>query len=126
MRKKSLFLLILLSILPWIRISFGMDIYVLGNGHDAQSGSMIAPVRSIEGAYDLISNLAQVTYNIILKSDGGSIPIAKNNGNGFTWTKSGSETHPINMYSLNDMAHIRRSSDGSYMITFRNVAYINY
>lgn len=99
-----------------IHLKAQTTIYVSNNG----------TVKTLKEAYDLIASPGNVTYHIILKDDGGDILIAPN-APGFVWTKSGTQQHPIKIYSENCSSVLTRNSEsGTPMITLRNANYIHF
>lgn len=102
-----------------------ITIYVSNNGDDNNIGSYNFPVKTLEGAYVKINSPGSVAYFVILKNDGGNINVAKNNANGFIWSKSGSAIFPIKISSESCFTILTRASDSATpMIHLKNANYI--
>lgn len=108
--------------------------YVSNNGYDYPvllgDGTYSKPYKTLKRAYDRIvanGNAGSVTYNIVIKSDGGEVLIAPSLS-GFVWgsSASGSLAHPINILAEGCQSTVTRANDNmQYMIKFLNVSYIN-
>ncbi len=81
--------------------------------------------KTLKGAYDLLPDLVDKEYHIILKKE-GDISLGANNLISFTWTKSGTSDYPIKIYSEEDRVVIKRPSGNAVdIIKFRDIQYVH-
>jgi hypothetical protein len=110
--------------------TLAIDIYVSNNGVDCLlpgCGEYDTPVKTLKGAYDIISSPGTVTYNIILKDDGGNILVAPSPASGIIWTKSGTASFPINIKSESCYSTITRNAESPIkLIKITDANYISF
>ncbi|MEZ4970887.1 MAG: T9SS type A sorting domain-containing protein [Flavobacteriaceae bacterium] len=124
--KPCIFLFFLLQIS--LVYSQSQNLYISGEGSDnIGNGDINSPYKSLERALEDISSPGQITYNLILKpSSSGYVSHTKSNTGQLIWIKSGSQEHPINVYSEGGTATINHVQSNAALIKLQDVSYVNF